>query len=239
VTARRGAWWLVGSAAAVAVLVAACGVPTTDGAERIDSDDLPDVLLEPTTTTTTTTTTLPTSTTSEPAPTTTAAPTTTTIAQAAPLTIWLVLDGTYLVQVPRSFNDPTVPIPGVDQAIALLEDGPTAAELAAGIDTAIPAPGLFYLAAAPDRGRVTVVLTPAFFEQVVDVEQPRAIGQIVNTITGAPNTRVSQVFFVKEEDPSTNIQVFSGDGQLIDYGQAEDYASITTIVTAPPTTAAG
>jgi hypothetical protein len=31
--------------------------------------------------------------------------------------------------------------------------------------------------------------------------------------------------------------VFSGDGQLIPFGQAEDYSSITTTLTTPPTTA--
>lgn len=48
---------------AVLPLVAACGVPTTDGATRIADDDLPAVLVEPPTTTPTTTTSTTTTTT--------------------------------------------------------------------------------------------------------------------------------------------------------------------------------
>jgi hypothetical protein len=230
-TPRCGSALVAGCAVVVAALVAACGVPTTDGAERISADEIPRLLLEPTTTTTTAP---PTTTTAVALTTTTVAPTTTTTAAPRPdaLAVWMLGPDGLLLPVGRAYDGPAGTTPGLDEAIAALDAGPTEDEQAAGIRSALPSSGLFRLEGPPDRGNARVLLTPAFFEQVFDLDQPAAFGQIVFTITGAPDAAVSQVYFVLEEDPTQPFQILSGEGSLIPYGQREDYSTITT----PPST---
>ena len=209
---------------AVAILVVACGVPSSGKFTTIDKSNIPFGLSETTTSTTTTTTIAMESTTTlaEPA---------TTIAT-EPVSLYFVA-GTQVVSVSQYLPRPV----SIAQTMAVLEGGPPR-EFGLGLRTAIPAGPPSGIALS--GGVVTVDLATTFFKDMAPQDQRLAIAQIVLTLTDQRG--VGQVTFTQNGLP---ISVLRGGGDLTQPGQllvSADYAQLlssssaaNTLPTAPPT----
>ena len=148
-----------------AVLLAACGVPTSDRARSVPDHQVPFHLLSPTTSSTTTT---------QPA--------------AAYVTepIFLARDAS-IVEVHR---DVVVPA-GLTDVLDALVAGPTASETSQGITTALPS-SLKVLDTTTEGARVTLDLSDRF-GQITGEAETTAVAQIVLTATSQPG--VTEVLF--------------------------------------------
>lgn len=209
---------MVGLAWALALALAACGIPTGDDTfTAIPSEEVPFGLDSPSTTTSTTTTTVPI------APVTTEAQPTTTLVPLEEVEIYFLSRGR-LQPVPVALTTDFAP----DQVVDALEKGPPDG---VGLDTHI-APGLI-VSTEVAEGVVTVDLDPEIFAGIAASDQAEAIGQIVLTMVDNVG-RVGSVLFTLAGEPT---QVKKGDSLLTEPGEAvtfDDYAILLT--TSAPTT---
>ena len=180
---RQGTWSPTGACgrvvlvALVVAVLTSCGVRPQDRADPIDPDEVPFDLLEP------------------------GQSTTTAPASGRTLTIYLVA-GDRLVAVSRR------PPAGseLEPVTQVLEDGPTEAEMATGITTALPEGEISSVVA--ERGIATVDLE-ASFADIPSTDQLLATAQLVYTLTGQPG--VGSVDFTLAGEP---IEIPRGDGAL-------------------------
>ncbi len=201
---------------ALAVGLAACGIPTGDDTfSAIPNEDVPFGLDKPSTTTSTTT--IP------AAPATTELTTTTTIVSQEQVDVYF-LSRNRLQPVPLALTSGFAP----DQVVELLEAGPPPGN---GLDTLIE-PGLI-LSTSVAGGVITIDLDPAIFGDIGTSDQTEAIGQIVLSLMR--NLRgVGFVLFTLDGEPT---QVKKGDSLLSEPGEpvtADDYANL--LASTPPTT---
>ena len=157
---RRRRWLAVITLAAVAAVAAGCGVPVDRGPTALPRRGVPFGLLAPGTPTS--------STSSQPPP------------VAVTVQVFLLLPTGHLAPVNR---DVPVPAP-LTMVLGALVDGPTNAEAAAGLGTAIPAQTQV-IAATVAAGTATVDLGGPF-GQLVGQAQIDAVAQIVFTATALP-----------------------------------------------------
>ncbi|MBA3288409.1 MAG: GerMN domain-containing protein [Acidimicrobiia bacterium] len=221
-------------------LVGACGIGADDDLQQIDSAEL---LGLDQTSTSTTTTTAPTTTSTTTIPST--APASSTTVAEAPTTLGVTtttiatepvdlyfLDGMNLVSVPLGLSGDVSP----SRVMLALGDGPPTGDAGLGLDTEVPR-GLI-VTAVEAEGVVSVDLDGELFDPDV-IDQRRAIGQIVLTLTGLRG--VGQVRFTLDGTP---LRVPKRDDQLSEPGEPvsrEDYASLLdaspdSVPTSPPST---
>ncbi len=167
-------------ALAVVAVVGGCGIGVQDRAEHAKRSDIPFGLADPTATT---------------AP---AQP------RAANVTIYLVTaDRQHLQAVPREV-DPRSPVVG---AVGALAAGPSDAEQALGLQTALPAKDLVRSVRVTDG--VAAVDLDAAFQDIGGSNELLAIAQLVYTLTALPG--VGQVAFSVS---GGSVEVPRGDGSL-------------------------
>jgi spore germination protein GerM len=152
VRARRSAAAIV---AALAVLLAGCGIPTDGSPQAIPRADVPFKLLDP----------------SPPKTTTTVPP-----AVAVPETVYLVAPDQHLVPVTRDVALPASPT----AILGALLDGPTEAESAAGLQSFLSA-SPSQVTVSVSSGVATVDFRTNPFQLVLD--QTLAVAQVVYTAT--------------------------------------------------------
>ena len=134
-----------------------------------------------------------------------------------------LITGTQLTDVPRS-----TPAPGLETALRLLLEGPTATEIAAGLRSAIAAGTELRSATMPEDGSAVVDLSKAFLD-LGGEEQILAVAQLVLTVTAVPG--VDRVRFAVDGEA---LEVPRADGTLV-HGPltAGDFATLR-IGTGPP-----
>jgi len=217
-------------------LVAACGVNDSGGAEGITPGlGLDDTL--PTTSTSTTTTTIAAASTVSTSPATTS--TSTTLVPTEDVRLYFISgEQLYPTGIPLT-RDPTL-----DQVMVALQQGPSVlGPAASGLRTAVPStPAL--VVRDNGNGTATVDLPTDFFTTIPNVDQVRAIGQIVLTLTGQRG--IGGVKFTSGGEPKA---VILGNGEQsqrdsvvtrADYRAltvAEPQTSTTSTVPTPATTA--
>jgi hypothetical protein len=229
-------------------LLAACGIGNDARPTIIPSDELPPVLANTTTTTTTTPATVPPTATlltlpAEPVVTTTTVPQIPTVA----VTAFFVPTGTdglvRAVQIPRA-----APV-GTADVVNLLENPPPQLQ-ELGLTTALRS-GLVTGINVEELGLAWVNLDGAVFDQMTDVRQRQAIGQLVLTLTSftTPDRgNIGSVVFTKSGEPLSIILPGAGAtalGEPVGYSDfqslVDDAAtatpSTTTTTSAPPATA--
>jgi hypothetical protein len=158
---------------ALAVLVAACGIPVSNQASVVPSRNVPFRLTSPTLHSVTTTTLLPAPTVVEP--------------------IYLTKNGDSLVVASRNVAVPAGLVAVVDALLA----GPTAAETAQGLTSAIPSSARLE-GASIAGSTATLVMSPSF-TSISGANQVLAVGQLVLTVTRQPG--VSSVAFMVGTSP--------------------------------------
>ena len=182
----------------VAVVVAGgCGVPLDDGPRRIDAADVPYELL------------------SGDPPTevpSTAAPSPTSV----DITVYLVAHDR-LAPARRAVTAPA----GVADRLRALQSGPTEAEAAAGLRSAVdPGPGELTVEGA--AGPVVTVGLPASFADVIGPDHVLAIAQVVCTVTEVPGAELVSFTLAGQ-----HVDVPRGDGTLTGAPVARaDYAAL-------------
>jgi hypothetical protein len=119
-----------------------------------------------------------------------------------PVRIFLVT-GSQLIDVPRSTS-----APGLEGTLKVLLEGPTAAEIAAGIRSAI-APGTQLRSARLEAGGAVVDLSRTFVD-LGGEEQILAVAQLVLTATAVPG--VDRVRFALD---GAELEVPGADGTLV------------------------
>lgn len=215
--------------AALATLVAACGVPSSGAFTPIENENIPYGLGESTTTTTavTTTTTVVTSTTPTIPPTTIAT---------EPVTVFF-LAGNQLVTIELALVRPA----SLPQVMVALEHGPPAGPSAAGLRSALRDDATNRV--TEEGGVATVDLAPNLFENVTPSDQRLAIAQIVLTLTRQRG--IGQVSFTQNGAP-VSVPLASGEftapGQAVTHGDYEallgdDVPPISTVAGATTTVA--
>ena len=153
---RRRRWpGAIAAGTAAVVLAAGCGVRSTRGASAVGDDDVPYDLLSPTVATTTT----------APPP-----------RQTRPTEVFFVRNG-MLVPVVRDLAYPVT----VSDTLDALAAGPSEAETAGGLRTALP-DGKAIASAAVGGGSARLTLTEDF-ARATPQEQVLAIAQLVFTVT--------------------------------------------------------
>ena len=193
-----------------ALVIGACGVPTSSPSRPIDPDAIPEQF--------TATTVLPT--TSSPSTTTTVVPppsTTTTNLPVEQADLFFV-SGSRVVPIPRLLLSPA----SAPQVMAALVEGVPDIDEAAGLRSALPAGTAFDVAV--ERGVATVDLDPTFLLVVSGAEQRLAIAQIVLTLTRRAG--IGQVSFTSDSQP---INVPRGGGDLTTPGEpvaCDDYDNL-------------
>lgn len=202
---------LGGAAAVLAVVVAACGLPSDDRFEPIGGGEDRFGLGQ---------TTLPTTTL---APTTTVDATTTT---ALASTSTIATEVVYLYFITgRQLTSVTAALPAnpaLGQVMAALLDGPPVGELGTGLRTVLEEGSDINVTSS--AGIATVDLPTGVFDSLEPNDQRLVFGQIVLTLTGRPG--VGPIVFTLDGDP---IRVFRGDASLTDPGEAvsrDDYVSL-------------
>lgn len=204
---------------AMALVVAACGVPKSSSFQPIPLGNIPAGLNE--TTTTTTTTILETTSTVEPLSTTTTIAPVPTTNPTEPATLYFVA-GQQLTSAVQFLPRPVQ----VQVALAALQAGP---DNVVGLRTAIPKGSK--LKPTKYRGVWTIDLNPNFFPSMNDPADERlAIGQIVETLAGVSG--VGLIRFTIKDEP---ISVPLGNGVLSEPGAplaTEDYDIL--LGTSPP-----
>jgi len=126
-----------------------------------------------------------------------------------------LVTGTQLIDVPRS-----APAPGLKATLQLLLEGPTAAEIAAGIRSAI-APGTLVRSARVGAESAVVDLSRTFVD-LGGEEQILAVAQMVLTVTAVPG--VERVRFALDGE---ELEVPRPDGTLVPGPlTAGDYAAL-------------
>ena len=159
--------------AAIALTLAGCGIPSSNEASVVPNRNVPFRLTSPTVPSVTTTTLLPAPTVAEP--------------------IYLAKSGDSLVVASRNVAVPAGLVAVVDALLA----GPTAAETAQGLSSAIP-PSVRLESASIDGATVTLVMSPSF-SSISGANQVLAVGQLVLTVTRQPG--VSSVAFMVGTSP--------------------------------------
>lgn len=181
--------------AAVALAAAGCGVTAEDGATLADAEDVPFGLLDP-----------------APA---VESPLEGATGTAVP--VFLVRpDGPQLVGVAR-----LAPSGALSSRLDVLAEGPTAAEEASGLRSALPGPEA--VTSVELSGGVAGVDLSRDFTELSGSDQLLAIAQMVFTLT--ERTDVARVGFTLDGEP---VQVPRGDGSLTSDPVARaDYADLT------------
>ncbi len=203
--------------------VAACGVNDSGGAEGITPGlGLDDTL--PTTSTSTTTTTIAAASTVSTSPTTS---TSTTLVPTEDVRLYFI-SGEQL----SSTGIPLTRDPTLDQVMVALQQGPSVLGPAArGLRTAVPsAPAL--VVRDNGNGTATVDLPVDFFTTIPNVDQARAIGQIVLTLTGQRG--IGGVKFTSDGEPKSVILGNGEQSQRDSVVTRADYRALT--VAEPQTT---
>lgn len=178
------------------ILLSGCGIPTDDEVTLARPESVPFDLLAPAPSTTTTVTTAP------------SAPTVRS-------TIFLV-EGERLARVVRELVAPVAP----GSVLDALSDGPTDAEAARGLRSALLAEGL--MRSVGVAGGIATVDLGSSFSGIVGRDQILALAQIVATLTGLPG--VGRVSFTLEGNP---VGVPRGDGAITtDSVSRDDYAAL-------------
>jgi len=205
--------------ALLALIAAACGSG--------DVGDGGPVTLTPTTTqatTSTTTTTIPTTAVTQPPVTTTTEPPDVDPADQVFVEVFFVSDGLTAASVRRAVDMPAV----ASNAIRALIAGPTAAEAAAGLSSAVPSDTLF-LGLLIDNGLATIDLSREFEAGGGTTNILSRLAQVVYTLTQFPT--VDEVLFHLDGQP---VDVFSGEGVILeDPVDRSDYATILPIEPGP------
>ena len=133
-----------------------------------------------------------------------------------------LVSGPQLVDVLRS-----APAPGLEATLRLLLEGPTAAEIAAGIRSAI-APGTELRSARVEAGSAVVDLSRTFVD-LGGEEQILAVAQMVLTVTAVPG--IDRVRFSLDGEA---LEVPRPDGTLVPGPlTAGDYAALRAGTAAP------
>ena len=145
----------------LALVTAACGIPTATDPTPIARSDVPYHLLDPPSTTTTTPGTPP--------------------AVGVPEQIFLVAPDGHLVAATREVAVPA----SLGQLLGALLAGPTATESASGIQSYLTGTGI--QVSATQSGGVVTVHFSSDPVQVVGPDQTMAIAQVVYTVTQQPN----------------------------------------------------
>ncbi len=160
-----------GTALMIVATLAACGVPVDKGPTALSRSGVPFHLLSPSSPSTTTTT--------VPSP------------VEVPVEIFLFGPSGALVSVPRA-------VPTSQDLLAMilsaLVDGPTEAETAVGLLSAVP-PQTSVLGASIGPGGVATVNLAGAFAQLVGQAQIEAVAQFVYTATALPGGSVTGVTF--------------------------------------------
>jgi spore germination protein GerM len=149
-------------------LTCACGIPTSDQADVIPAKDVPFHLLSPKLPSTTRTTLIPTPTSSEP--------------------VYLVNGANQLIEAEREVVAPAE----LGAILDALLSGPTPAETAAGLSSALPSTVRVVNTLALNT-TATIVLSPSF-TSISGPSQTLAVGQLVLTVTSQPG--ISSVDFM-------------------------------------------
>lgn len=176
---------LLAAAVAAGAVLAGCGVPVDSGPHRLAAGELPLGLTAPSTTTTT---------------------------QAGPRSPRAVaVVQVYLVARDRLVaRSRVIPSPATPEALlGALMGGPTAAEAAAGLRSAIPT-GTGVLDVHLERGGRVLIDVSAQFAQTGGPDQILAVAQIVYTATTLPE--VAEVSFELSDQP---VEVPTEDGTLV------------------------
>ncbi len=220
-----------------AVVLAGCGIGSTDAVEELEPEEL--AALDQTTTSSTSTTiemtiaTEPNETTADAAesvppasdvvassdvPTTTAAATSTSTTIVTESVVLYFVDGSQLVAV-----DTPVPAPARLRAqLDALGTGPPEDAFETGIRTAVPPDLVHGLRLVP--GGVTVDLNSEPFSQVDSQDQRTVVAQIVLTLTARPG--IEEVHFTMDGEP---MRVYQREGVLSEPGEPvtrEDYEEL-------------
>jgi hypothetical protein len=215
-TART--WRTLAVSAALASVVASCGVPTGDDSFSVIAPEEDPFDLDETSTTTTTTTTPPTTT--LPVTPDTVAPTT-TIVRLEPAEFYFLTTRGRLQPVVVDLPPPFA----ADQIADILEAGPPP-------DVALESlieDGLI-VGSSESRAVLTVDLDADTFARIPSTQQTEAIGQIVMTMITSLR-RVGLVNFTIDDEP---ISVKKGNSLLSDVGEPLSYDDYVILLASPP-----
>ena len=205
----------VASLVVLAVIGAACGVPTGDDTfAEIPPAEVPFGLAATSTTTSTTTTTVP------ETPDTTTAVSTTTPIRLDPAEVYFLSRGRLqpvVIELPPGFS--------ADQVADVLEAGPPPD---VGLDTLIE-DGLI-VSSTESRAVLTVDLDADTFAEIPSTQQTEAIAQIVMTMISSLR-RVGLVNFTIEDEL---IAVKKGNSLLSDVGEPLSYEDYSLLLVNPP-----
>jgi hypothetical protein len=230
----------IGTALAISLTAAACGLPTDDRVTNYNVNDIPDQLTEPTTTTTSTTTTTTTTTLPQPTlpgETTTTTTTTTLPIVVEPITVYYTIGSSDDLQPLDIIRGPN-PAPQV--VVDALENTTGLSQL--GYRTSVR-PGLI-ADVIPERGVATIVLDPAVLARMPETQQRRAIAQMVLTFTSFRTTDQGNIGYVTFESDGEPYEVYvpvdddmsEPGGQLAfaDFAELIATASAPTVTALPP-----
>jgi spore germination protein GerM len=172
--------------------VAACGVPTHQSAKKVEAKDVPFGLLDKD-----------------------SGATTSARSGEEAVTLFFARDGR-LVPVSRPLKRPVTP----EALLGALREGPTTAEVAAGVRSALPALRAFRSISLAG-GTATVDLVPRF-TSLSSTDQLLALAQIVYTLTARPG--IGQVRFTLQ---GASTEVPRANGSLTSAAVSrDDYASL-------------
>jgi two-component system, OmpR family, sensor histidine kinase MtrB len=211
-------WRTLAVSAALASVVASCGVPTGDDSFSVIAPEEDPFDLDETSTTTTTTTTPPTTT--LPVTPDTVAPTT-TIVRLEPAEFYFLTTRGRLQPVVVDLPPPFA----ADQIADILEAGPPP-------DVALESlieDGLI-VGSSESRAVLTVDLDADTFARIPSTQQTEAIGQIVMTMITSLR-RVGLVNFTIDDEP---ISVKKGNSLLSDVGEPLSYDDYVILLASPP-----
>jgi hypothetical protein len=194
---RRG--WLVVLALPALSILAGCGVPIDRAPAVLPKADIPFHLLAP----------------SSPPPTAAAS----LSPSEAPVQIFLISSTGHLVPVQRELPSSQDSLASV---LELLTRGPTTAEAAVGLLSAIP-PQTTVLGASVGTGGSATVDVGGTFGQLVGAAQIQAVAQIVFTVTTLPGANITGVTFQLAGQP---IEVPSGSGAQVPVVNESEFASL-------------
>lgn len=218
----------------------ACGIQPEDRMTPLAADELDSELRNTTTTSTTTTTTPPTTAPEQTASTVEQESTTSTtqppLVPTEPTDVFYVYFGSNSIQrLPLNLPyDPVV----VQHLIDALENPPASATLAASNLTTALVPGLVEGEVQVERGVATVALDEDVLSEMSATQQPRAIAQIVLTLTSfrTPDRgNIGQVQFTMNGEPVAVFVPALG-GNSAEPVSYMDFASLLTETTPEPTT---
>lgn len=197
----RKASFALGALALAVAALAGCGVPVDRGPTALSRTGVPFHLLDPSAPSTTTTT--------------------LTSPVEVPEEIFLFGPAGVLVAVSRAVPSSPSSQDLLATILGALVDGPTEAETALGLQSAVP-PQTSVLGASIGPGGVATVDLAGAFAQLVGQAQIQAVAQIVYTATTLPSGGVTQVTF---QIAGTPIEVPVASGAQVPIVNRSDFAT--------------